>query len=64
MENKNFIETAKMYDLIQTLNNWTKAYDEGQSLVSDKEWDELYFKLKQKWLELFQPLNQAYFLYF
>ena len=47
MENKNFIETAKMYDLIQTLNNWTKAYDEGQPLVSDKEWDELYFKLKQ-----------------
>lgn len=27
------------------LNMWTKAYDEGHPVVSDKEWDELYFRL-------------------
>ena len=43
MENK----INEINNLIQILNNWTKAYDEGQPLVSDKEWDELYFKLKQ-----------------
>ena len=37
----------EMNDIIQTLNNWTKAYDEGHPEVSDKEWDELYFKLKK-----------------
>ena len=43
MENK----INEINNLIQILNNWTKAYDEGQPLVSDKEWDEIYFKLKQ-----------------
>ena len=37
----------KMYELIQILNKWTKAYDEGHPVVSDKEWDELYFELKK-----------------
>lgn len=37
----------EMYDIIQTLNDWTKAYDEGNPKVSDKVWDDLYFKLKQ-----------------
>ena len=36
----------EMYEIIQILNKWTKAYDEGYPVVSDKEWDELYFKLK------------------
>lgn len=31
--------------LIDKLNYYTKYYDMGQSLISDKEWDELYFKL-------------------
>ena len=31
----------EMNDIIQTLNNWTKAYDEGHPEVSDKEWDAL-----------------------
>ncbi len=34
-------------DLIQLLNTWTKAYDEGNPLVSDKEWDDKYFQLKE-----------------
>ena len=33
--------------LIQLLNTWTKAYDEGNPLVSDKEWDDKYFQLKK-----------------
>ena len=30
---------------INKLNEWTKAYDEGHPVVSDKEWDDLYFKI-------------------
>ena len=30
---------------IKCLNEWTKAYDEGKPIVSDKEWDNLYFKV-------------------
>lgn len=34
-------------ELVDTLNKWTKAYDEGNPIVSDKEWDNKYFELKQ-----------------
>jgi DNA ligase (NAD+) len=34
-----------MEEIIKQLNEWTKLYDEGHPAVSDKEWDELYFKL-------------------
>lgn len=30
---------------IKRLNEWTKAYDEGHPIVSDKEWDDLYFEV-------------------
>lgn len=30
---------------IEQLNKWQDAYDKGQPLVSDKEYDDLYFKL-------------------
>ena len=30
---------------VEQLNLWTKAYDEGNPLVSDKEWDDAYFNL-------------------
>lgn len=33
--------------LVDTLNHYTKLYDEGRPLISDKEWDNLYFKLLQ-----------------
>lgn len=36
-----------IYELINKLNRYTKAYDEGHPLISDKEWDDLYFELKQ-----------------
>ena len=32
---------------VRQLNEWTKAYDKGQPLVSDQEWDKLYFELKE-----------------
>ena len=34
-------------DLIERLNNATKAYDEGKPYMSDKEWDALYWELVQ-----------------
>ena len=36
-----------MRKLINKLNRLTELYDEGHPEVSDKEWDDLYFKLKQ-----------------
>ena len=35
----------EMIELVNKLNYYTKKYDEGQPEISDKEWDELYFKL-------------------
>lgn len=32
-------------NLIQTLNEATKAYDEGKPIMSDSDWDALYFNL-------------------
>lgn len=40
------IDKASMQTAIDTLNEWTAAYDEGHPAVSDKEWDDLYFALK------------------
>jgi DNA ligase (NAD+) len=33
-------------NLIDCLNQHTKAYDEGNPTISDKEWDELFFQLQ------------------
>lgn len=38
-------ETKKMRELIEKLNSATKAYDEGHPIMSDQEWDNLYFEL-------------------
>ncbi len=32
---------------IDQLNEWTKLYDMGTPAVTDKEWDDLYFKVKK-----------------
>ena len=37
----------EIHELIDTLNNWTKAYDEGHPIVSDEIWDDNYNKLLQ-----------------
>ena len=39
----NLLEEIKMQ--ITQLNMWTKAYDEGNPIVSDKEYDDAYFRL-------------------
>lgn len=38
-------EMVRMRDLINTLNIYTEAYDREEPIISDKEWDDLYFKL-------------------
>ena len=36
-----------MKKLVKLLNEATEAYDRGEPIMTDKEWDEYYFKLKQ-----------------
>lgn len=36
-----------MQELVNKLNYYTKLYDEGHPEISDKDWDDLYFKLKE-----------------
>ena len=38
-------QKQEMIYLIKKLNQATLAYDEGYPLISDKEWDDMYFKL-------------------
>ena len=35
----------EMIQLIEKLNKATIAYDKGSPIISDKEWDDMYFKL-------------------
>lgn len=39
-------DTEKMRMLIDQLNIATKAYDEGNPIMTDKQWDDLYFSLE------------------
>ena len=39
------ISVEDYIEYIKRLNTWTKAYDEGHPVVSDKEWDNLYFEI-------------------
>ena len=41
------VEEWTIRNLIDELNRLTKLYDEGHPEISDKKWDDLYFKLKQ-----------------
>ena len=36
----------KIHYLVNFLNNCTKAYDEGNPIITDEEWDKKYFELK------------------
>ena len=36
----------KIQELVDKLNYYTKLYDEGNPAISDKEWDDMYFKLQ------------------
>ena len=42
------IKDMEMDEIVDLLNYWTSQYDQGKSLVSDQEWDELYFELVKK----------------
>ena len=46
----------QIHNLIDKLNVYTKFYDEGHPIISDKEWDDMYFKL--------QNLENEYNIYF
>ena len=51
-------------DLIDTLNLYTKYYDEGNPKISDTEWDNLYFKLvalENKYNIYFEDSPMTYF---
>ena len=45
----------KIRDLINKLNYYTQYYDKGESLISDKEWDDMYFELQdlENWTGLY-----------
>lgn len=44
--NPDNIYINKIQELIDKLNYYTKLYDEGHPAISDKEWDDMYFKLQ------------------
>ena len=48
----NIYDKLSMGVAVRQLNEWTKAYDKGHPMVSDAEWDKLYFELKEAEEEL------------
>ena len=36
-----------MRELVEKLNYYTKLYDEGHPVITDKEWDDMYFQLQE-----------------
>lgn len=40
-------ESRDIRKLIDLLNEYTEAYDKGTPIISDKDWDNMYFKLVQ-----------------
>ena len=53
--------------LVDTLNEYTKLYDEGHPAISDKEWDDLYFELVNlerdwpQWIREDSPTQDIYY---
>ena len=37
----------KMHDLIDFLNQATEAYDKGEPIITDADWDKNYFQLER-----------------
>ena len=60
------MEEWTIRSLIDELNRLTKLYDEGHPEISDKEWDGLYFKLKQMEEEtgIIYPDSPTHHIYF
>ena len=40
-------DSSKIRQLIDVLNQYTHAYDKGNPIITDTEWDRLYFELKR-----------------
>lgn len=52
---------------IKCLNEWTKAYDEGHPVISDKEWDDWYFEVveyEKAYPECIQPDSPTQVIHF
>ena len=52
---------------IKCLNEWTKAYDEGHPVVSDKKWDDWYFEIveyEKAYPHLIQPDSPTQVVHF
>ena len=52
---------------IKCLNAWTKAYDEGHPMVSDKQWDDWYFEVvefERVYPHLIQPDSPTQIIHF
>ena len=60
------MEEWTIRSLIDELNRLTKLYDEGHPEISDKKWDDLYFKLKQMEEEtgIIYPDSPTHHIYF
>ena len=60
------MEEWTIRSLIDELNRLTKLYDEGHPEISDKKWDDLYFKLKQMEEEtgIIYPNSPTHHIYF
>lgn len=52
-------EIKLMENLITELNKATVAYDKGEPIMSDKEWDDLYFELQSLEKEYGQSLENS-----
>lgn len=48
MKNMSYSYKLEIAALIRKLNEATEQYDAGHPIMSDKEWDDLYFKLKSR----------------
>ena len=53
MTDKEFHNQVRIDELVKKLNEYTVFYDEGHPIISDKEWDDMYFEL----FELEQECN-------
>ena len=52
-------DKLEMGALVRKLNEATKQYDLGTPIMSDKEWDDLYFKLGKIAIDAAQKIKEA-----
>lgn len=47
MKEYDFVDLSNVIEVINFLNDATIAYEKGTPIISDKQWDDLYFKLDE-----------------